>query len=131
MGVEQGYKLCSYEMHVLPATTEYFWRDCTRKDGLDCWCKKCRRIWRKATPYISKVELGAGPLVLVLPSGREWPKTEFFTSWTRRIADQQRVQGRQVVVVRSDYEGPVWKWREWEQAAWLDIGDFLKENDES
>ena len=55
-----GKKICSKCKDGLPATTEYFPRNRSSKDGLSHWCKVCHRDHRK-----TKKEIATGPLKVV------------------------------------------------------------------
>jgi len=118
-------KLCTRKMHLVPE--EEFYHDSSRRDGLDPWCKECRREWRGRRPRLSLRDLHEGPIILALPPGREWPRTSYFNSETRKYCDAAQREGRTVVVVRygEDIDGPVWRWREWEEAEWVTLDDFL------
>ena len=39
---KEAMKICTKCREAKPATSEYFWRHGTRKDGWDCWCKECK-----------------------------------------------------------------------------------------
>jgi hypothetical protein len=40
---EKQFKKCSKCNHTFPATYEFFYKHSSRKDGLDPWCKECKR----------------------------------------------------------------------------------------
>lgn len=41
-------KFCTRCSTEYPATTEYFYKDCNRKGGLQCWCKTCQKLYRRS-----------------------------------------------------------------------------------
>ena len=56
IGMEKNKKLkrCSRCKQTLPATSEFFHKHNSRKDGLDPWCKKCKKEYHKTYYKLKK-----------------------------------------------------------------------------
>jgi len=102
-----------------------FYADNSRSNGVDSWCKECRKKWRRTTLRKSPLLYSKDPYInLYLPASAEWPKTCLFSSGTRKIADELVKANRIVVVTKQSDDSPVWFWRKWGQAAFNDFFDF-------
>jgi hypothetical protein len=119
-------KLCTYKGHVLDATAEYFYRDNSRRDGFDAWCKTCRKEAKNSKPRTYVSDQHTGPIVLRLPNSRAYPATKYFSSDIRKMADEGVNNGREVVVT-TQFEAPVWKWRQWMYPRWETLDHFFEE----
>lgn len=120
-------KVCSRQCHVLPATTQYFYKDKARPDGLDVWCKDCRKEHLRSRPRFHRSDKHTGPIVLTLPVSRQYPATQHFSSSVRKMSDNAVKAGRDVVVT-TIYHNPVWRWRKWIHPRWKDLDSFFKES---
>lgn len=61
VGVPKGKKRCSKSGKVMPATTEFFYRDKSQKDGLSPWSKDAERAYNKA--YYAGLKAAKAPKV--------------------------------------------------------------------
>ena len=120
-------KFCPYNSHSLPATAEYFYRDKYRHDGLDFWCKLCRREWNKAHTHRPRTDTHTGPIVLTLPKGQRFPAPHMFNSRIRTAADEA-LENNRVVVVTNSYHGSTWRWRQWKAPGWDSLDLFFEEH---
>ena len=78
-------KICSRSMHLVPASSEFFYRDSHRPDGWDLWCKTCRKQWALTRPDRHFSDAHTGPIVLTLPVTRRFPITYCFNSYIHII----------------------------------------------
>lgn len=54
---EENLKICSKCEVKYPATAKYFHRHKNRNDGLDSWCKECKKKYHKNTYILRKYKL--------------------------------------------------------------------------